>query len=263
MPGIVEWIAATEEFRGRPMAVIGSGWSLAGFDFSRIAHIPRMVLNDAIEAVPDGDLHVWGDGKLVARYAGRKYSEKTRLVIQSSSLVRFTRERNAAGVFPSAQELVAATYEASGGRHEVENHPEFLLKGYTVATAGIHLAARLGATPIILLGCDACAPAKPGTGYYWDGRPSTHEARRVERLRAPNGEIVLREDRHAEFSKSMEELRRMLRVAMPSHCRIVVWNASPVSLIEAWPRRTIEECLADVENRDLSRADAGGRLAAD
>jgi len=263
VPSLVDWIAATTEFRDWPMVVVGSGWSLAGFDFARIAHLPRLVLNDAIGAVPDAELHVWGDGKLVARYAARTYSPKTRLVIQESSLQRFTRERNAAGVSPTAGELVAATYQASGSPSEVEKDPEFLLKGYTVATAGIHLAARLGARPIILLGCDACAPAKPDAGYYWDGRPSIHEARRVERLRAPNGEMVLREDRHCEFAKSMDELRKMLRVAMPRHCDSVVWNASPVSLIEAWQRRTIEECLADVENRDFPGADAGGCVAAD
>jgi hypothetical protein len=121
----------------------------------------------------------------------------------------------------------------------------------TVATAGIHLAWKLGAERVFLLGVDGYKlKDAAGERYYFDGRPKLADCgrgvfvpeKRKERL--INGVIV--QDRHDFWIENMRRLRKAFDRCKVFPCKwpgAGVYNLSAKSTIDAWPKITIEEAL--------------------
>jgi hypothetical protein len=100
------------------------------------------------------------------------------------------------------------------------------------AAGAINLAVHLGATRIVLLGADMRAAANGKTHHYaaphkWPVKPGCW----AEQMR--------------ELKAMAEPLKRL---------KVDVVNCSPVSLIDWWPKRTLDsvlgDCLPITENRE-------------
>ena len=212
---------------GETVCVVGTGTSLAGFDYSRLSGRITIALNDAVRAfVPT--YHLFSDPLLHQRYVGHEYSPETIIVSQNSEchalrLAEFGRMRQ------------VMMFVRSGDDPERTGEDDDLLYvAHTVATGGIHMAWKLGAATIILLGVDGF---KRAGMYYADGRP-TGDGGEYETTDGGDGRLV--ETRHRDWNDELNQLGRYLagRRRVP-----VIWNCSTESTIDAWPRIPLEEAL--------------------
>jgi hypothetical protein len=145
-----------------------------------------------------------------------------------------------------------ATPEEIGGRHE---KPDGLYVDRTIATAGIHMAWRLGARRILLLGVDGYKLRGPeGERYYWTGAPKTYKDGRTGKMFPDTRPEKQRDglwvqDRHEKWVENMRRLRRAFDARKVFACKWPgegVYNLSARSMVDAWPKVAMEEALKEV-----------------
>ncbi len=198
-----------------PIVIIAGGPSLT-LSQVRIVGMARaqnkcsvIAVNDAIypcwfaDVCYAGDKRWWQRHEGLAEYSGLKYA------IQETGLEDILTLEN-------------------GGRDYLKYDPDTIGSWSNSGAQAIHLASRVGAKKIILLGFDysGSKETNDGTRDHWFGR---HQ-----------GEL--------DINSNVDELRRLLRVLtanLVSHGVSIV-NCSPNSTIDWLPSSRIEEVFADV-----------------
>lgn len=183
--------------------VVGTGTSLAGFDFTRLNDRKRTVvigLNDAVKApgfVPDFSLFC--DVGIWTRYRDMDLHPKTRMVCQPRARKQFLKYEKCRYV-----DRVWHFNHVSVAK-ACDRYDDDLFVSRTVATGGIMMAYKLGARRVFLLGVDGykLPSDKPGGTYYHDGSGKGKEGRKE---RMEGGGIIV-QDRHDEWMKNMRALR--------------------------------------------------------
>lgn len=220
---------------GADVFVVGTGTSLAGFDFTRLAGRVTIALNDAIRAQGlDPAYHLFHDHGLWVRYHKLTLHPRTWVVCGPTTRKQLIKDSKC-----SFKDRIL--WYVSNGAPTVERLDNQLYIDRTIATAGIHMAWKLGARRIFLLGVDGYR--QPDGAYYWDGQAKPVEQRRERRLKDSK---LFVQDRHDDWAENMRRLRRFFddgelypfRWPGPG-----VYNLSPLSTIDAWEKRTVEEAL--------------------
>lgn len=235
---------------GADVFVCGTGTSLAGFDWTRLNECATIALNDAINARGfEPTYHLWADDHLYERYF--KHYPQTVAIVPSvtahllagdyDDAVTYTHRENTERVIvpdcdprwpePYGQFRFAAT--------ECSEDGDDLYCSHTVATAGVLLAAKLGARRIFLVGCDAYTTE---AANYWDGRPP----HMLHHRPVPLGDGRWRTSAHIYWDMELTRLREWFaeraRYAGPWPAE-GVYNTSELSTLTAWDKVPLETAL--------------------
>jgi hypothetical protein len=227
---------------GEDAFVVGSGTSLQGFDFTRLADRLTIALNDAALAQGlDPAYHLWHDTQLWQRYRDVDLAPRTVVICSErgrESLVDHARCRYKDRIMWFDQSPAP----------DVDPRTAQLYVSRTIATAGIQLAWKLGAARVFLLGVDGYKLR--GGAYYWTGarkpgdEPAHKGPARSRERDASEGRVV--QDRHCAWRDEMLRLRKFLdkqRVFTGKWPGSGVYNLSRLSTIEAWEKVAVEEVL--------------------
>lgn len=201
---------------GRDVYVVGTGTSLEGFDWRRLDERRTIALNDAIRDMPQASYHLYHDD-LSRRYIKLKRPQTTLV----SAMPRNDRDYARSVSFREAWRL-----ERLG--------PRDLWHHATVASTGVHLADRLGARRIFLLGIDGYRTAR---ARYYDGR--TRSNRKNYTVCDERADGTLMELHHRRWIEAMRALRAHFdrAGAYPGPWPAPgVYNLSRLSRIDAWEK---------------------------
>lgn len=228
---------------GEDAFVVGTGSSLFGFDFARLADRLTIALNDAV-LIPglDPTYHLFVDEGIWKRYVDVRCAHT---IFACSGDPRQNLFQDPRVTFKER------IYQFNHVHHPVMALDDDLFCRNTVATAGIQMAWKLGARRIMLLGVDGY---KRADRYYWNGSAKRPEKRREKDI--GDGRII--QDRHENWQRDMRELRNaFLSASVPlgPWPGSGVYNLNPISTIDAWEKAPIEEALSSRSDRriDLSK----------
>lgn len=194
-------------FEGQTVAIVGSGPSMTGFDYSRLAGLPTVAINRRHEDLPDATVLWWTDAMYWRRARGTLKAHAA--PYKATCRMHY--------VEVELQDLAAAqihVYEMTGLRG-FDPNPAFLRHGNNGGFAAMHLAAHLGAKTLVLFGLDM--HTAPDGATHCDGG---------------HGLAM-----HADHTFLNRMLPYFESLAEPLAERgIGVFNASPDSAIRCWPR---------------------------
>lgn len=238
---------------GEDAFVVGSGTSLASFDFRRLAGRFTIALNDAgVAPGLEPAYHIWHDTQLWQRYRDVDTAPRTVAVCSEASrrcLVDWPRCRFKDRILWFDQSPVA----------EVEFSTPQLYVSRTIATAAIQLAWKLGAARVFLLGVDGYR--LKGGAYYWTGapKPGDMEPRPPHRTREREVDGRVVHDRHDAWRDEMRKLRKFfdrLRLFTGKWPAPGVYNLSRLSTIDVWEKVDAQVAFQEV---GVSAIDAGAQ----
>lgn len=222
-------------YPGSDIFVVGTGTSLAGFDFSILRGRLTIGLNDAVK-IPglNPTYHMVTDIGIWKRYVDMDYPKETTFVGQKRTrkfLIDNDRCKFKEQVYHFNHVAKARAMDATG---------DDLYVARTVATGGICLAWKLGAKRIFLLGVDGY---KYANAYYHDGATKGKEKRKENYL--SDGKRIV-QDRHVNWQKNMDELREYFtarKLYQGPWPESGVYNCSIKSTISAWPKMRARDIL--------------------
>lgn len=219
--------------RGRDVYVLGTGTSLAGFPWSAMNAHRTIALNNAVLQpgfVPS--YHLFSDQGIWTRYSPHRYDPSTILVCQRSAAEKLRKESRT----PPA---VIHVFKISPRPESTIESSDALFMCRTVACAGIHLAWKLGAARIFLLGIDAY---RLGKDAYCDGTPKLLDT--AVHRRWVGAKLI--EPCHEDWIRDMARVRKdftargLFKSEWPGPG---IYNLNPESMIDAWPRLSPSEVL--------------------
>lgn len=225
-------------FAGADVFVVGMGSSLEGFDWSSLEGRFTIVLNNAVRYVPSPSIHLFADQQLWKRYEAHVYAEETRIVCQKGALDSLLKAR---------PELIRQLFEfKQNGRPELVETiigpaSNQLYVARTVATAGIQLAHRLGASRIFLLGVDGYRRADGA--YYADGEAKPVQRNKV--VKRPESGVIV-EAHHGQWDTEMGRIRKTFSAAdlypgpFPG---AGIYNLNPISTISSWEKVDVGDVI--------------------
>lgn len=227
---------------GHDVYVVGSGTSLASFDFARLAGEVTIALNSVVTAHGFAPTyHLLADEWLIEKLSHRWTDVHTVVVPGCSAhLVEGLAPRVATWT-QVARDIDSSQAQWVWPSVGVEVDSDELYCSHTIAIAGIQLAYKLGARRIYLLGIDGyTTPA----AAYWDGSKHSfpvddHGARDVG-----DGRVVA--SKHMAWKYEHEKLREWFAqlgyIGRPDQAQ-GVWNCSELSTLDAWPKAPIATIL--------------------
>jgi hypothetical protein len=209
---------------GEDIFIIGTGTSLQGFDFSRLKGRKTIALNDAIRSVPSPNYHLYTDA-LYRRYCTLSYGKETTVVCRGHSYNQQRRDH------PNRKIYIFGAKD----RPKLCKHDDLFVFA-TVASTGIHLAQRMGAGRIFLLGVDAY---RLRDRRYWDGKYKSNK-KVYKVIEDDNGRLT--EKHHLRWVSSMNMLRDyfsekgLYQEEFPGSG---IFNLSKYSRIDTWKKMSI------------------------
>lgn len=230
--------------RGKDVFVVGSGPSLQGFDWGLLAGRVTIALNAAAEWFRPS---IW-------LFNDERAGLKSAPVVKPGADVLVVCQSAAPPKFLAMGWPHVYRFENADRAEKVTPFDDKLFCWSTVATAGIHLAYKLGAARVLLLGIDAYRDRRKEDGhpgaYYADGSRSgeTDTAMTREVAREDDGRIV--EKRHEDWRRDMRSLRAWFDATLPkAGAALGVWPERGIytvgsrSRVDAWERVSMEEAL--------------------
>lgn len=206
-------------FLEQDIFVVGAGPSMCGFDFSRLRGKVTIALNDMVRMFPP-TYHLFSDVDIWPRYKDLAYALETFIVCQKAPAAHLWSYPN----FAAKDRLLTFTQRGP----DVDPGNDELWCDYTVATAGVQLAWKLGAQTVYLLGVD---------GYRYHTVDRCYEAERE-----PTELPIVIEPWDAYFDTDLQKVRAYFDSFVTGPLD-GVWNLSERSTISAWPKKKIEEVL--------------------
>ncbi|UCG53522.1 MAG: class I SAM-dependent methyltransferase [Candidatus Latescibacterota bacterium] len=238
-------------YKGADAFVMGTGTSLAGFDWTSMNDKLTIALNDAVKAPGfKPKFHIFCDVGIWARYRNMNYPEGCAMVCQKRARAQFLRWEH----WKDPDQVFHFNHVSMPD--QMTDVDDSLYVSRTVATGGITLAWKLGARRIFLLGVDGY---KFSDRYYYDGSTKRPEKRRE--VKAGDGRIS--QDRHEWWRQNMNKLRDFFRkrnLFLGPWPKSGVYNLSPFSTIESWekvPPKTVlgaELCPIEVDSEPSIRS---------
>jgi hypothetical protein len=242
-------------FSGEDAFVAGTGPSLMGFDWGRLAGLRTVALNDAVLVrgfFPT--IHIFADANIWDRY--REGVDYSRTILVCKNCVR----KDLIEWEPFAHRDRVWQFDQTSSPEDMREDDDLLYVSNTVATAAICLAWKLGARRIFLLGVDGYKVQRAdGRAYYYhdgSGKP-TDEAKRTRQV---FGDLVV-QDRHQKWASQMGELAKFFRKRKLYQERFPgsgVFNLSPKSLV-GWEKVDLD---AAVPRREEEVRDGEARVPA-
>lgn len=195
--------------------IVAGGPSLRDFDFRRLDDKITIAINKSLSVLPNAKLLWWSDERFFRQH--REEIAQHRAAYKATAYINFYREKNPDWV---------SSYSFSRMKG-YDDRPEYLCHGNNSGYAALHLAIKLGAKKIILLGYDFKFDAQKNThwhaGHFDELGRSMHQ-----------GEDSL--------TKNMLPNFQYLRIPALRH-HVTIINANLDSNLDIWPRRSIEEVL--------------------
>ena len=214
---------------GEDIFVVGMGTSLRGFDFERLRGSTCIALNDAIKFVPQPCYHLYTD-HIYKRYREFAYHAETVVVCRGHSYADQHREH------PRRKIAMFTANDKPKRCREGE-----LYTFATVAATGVHLAQRMSARRIYLLGFD---------GYrlkdrrYHDGRYQSNK--KVYTVIRVDDDERYQEKHHLRWGTAMDMMRSYFigkGLYGDKHPGSGVFNLSKHSMFETWEKVDVEAVL--------------------
>lgn len=215
--------------QGLDLFVVGSGPSLHGFDYRQLDGRATLALNRAgVRFHPW--IHLFADDVLWKDYQGVEHAPHTVVVCQDNACAHL-KDSRACG-WKKRIYLFTRT-----GEVKVKRVDSKLFVSKTVATAAIHLAWKLGAARVFLLGIDGYRTAKR---YYADDTRPNREEKGKD---LGDGRIL--EPRHKDWQRELGEVAGFLNGEYPNLWPDRgIYNLSKHSTIGSWQAVAMEEALA-------------------
>jgi hypothetical protein len=262
---------------GEDVFVCGSGTSLRNFDWSRLEGSTTIALNGAIAAEGfDPTFHLWGDFKAAFNWPVEAHNTTCVCPVDAAAMMRESPSRYKETFFFS----MSADSQKNNTRvinfvrsskcdprwpspYGYIKFPEHLvsLRGddfyyfNTIATGGIHLAAKLGARRIFLLGLDAYSLRAPSgdqslSSSYYDGTHSAVD----ERNPVDIGGGRIRAGSHIWWDMEQTKAREYFAKTGRYQGQFPdggIYNLSKHSTLTAWQKIDQEVALADALRPEL------------
>jgi hypothetical protein len=198
----------------RQVFIIAGGPSLGGFDFSKLRNKTCIAINKAIFVLPRAHILWWSDTRFY-----KMFQEE---IDNHSALYKVTGLTKTQSLqYPD--DVYKYRFTGHGGYDERE---ECLKDGNNSGYASLHLAMKLGARKIILLGYDF---KKDGEQTHW------HEGHTDERGKSIAVGPRTYEDKMLPYFISLQQ--KAIEVGTE------IINASPNSKLELWPKKELEDVL--------------------
>lgn len=192
-------------FKGETIFIIGGGPSLKSFDFDRLKIKKSIAINKAFFSVPYADVLYWTDARVYGWY--------------KRDIDNFNGLKYTIGLNREYNDNI--TVLRKGNKFGLEEKPDALAHGNNSGYAAINLAYHLGASKIVLLGFDMVTTEHES--HFHDGYPtrktknSTYET---------------------QFIPAFPHIAGALK-----NKKIKVYNANPRSLLDCFPKITIDQAL--------------------
>jgi len=200
--------------KGKRVFVVGSGPSLKGFDFKRLANEETIAVNHTLEFFPDAKYHLFGDPRVLG-FVQNIYKNYKGMIFAShhANLGEWERTNDRVHVFAKRADSIGERLE------------DGLYSDFNSGMEAVNLALVMGADKVYLLGMDFCAN---NGEYYFYGKPSW--------LKTPVEKCdKLLDDRNVHWGK-FEKYRDK------------IFNCSPISRIETFQKVNIDEVLNGKSN---------------
>ena len=190
---------------------------MRGFDFRRLNDKTTIAINKSLLVLPKAKLLWWSDERFFRQHL--EEIKKHKEAYKAKSYINCYREKN--------PEWVSSYSFSNSGMKGYDERPGYLCHGNNSGYAALHLAIKLGAKKIILLGYDFKFDAQKNSHWH-DGH--------VDELGRSmwHGEDTL--------TKNMLPNFQHLQVPALRH-RVIIINSNPDSNLDVWPRQSIEELL--------------------
>lgn len=198
-------------FEGQRVFIVGGGPSLRDFEFDRLAGKPTIAINRAYEKLPGATLLWWSDARFWRIHHEQLVAHEA--PFKATALMDYPAE-----MLPLPESVTLYRFTGCTG---FDDAPGCLRHGNNGAYAAMHLAAKLGAKKLVLLGIDM-AHAKDGRTHWHDGHGVIHLDDTLKDLMLP-------------WFKTLAK-------PLAQH-GVEVLNASPDSRLTVWPRCSIEQGL--------------------
>ncbi len=192
-------------FKGETIFIIGGGPSLRQFDFNSLKIKKTIAINKAFYTIPFASAVYWTDSRVYGWY---------KKDIDNFKGLKYTIGRN-------RDYSDDVTILRKGMKFGLEEKPDALAHGNNSGYAAINLAYHLGASKIVLLGFDMVT--NEHESHFHDGYPtrktknSTYET---------------------QFIPAFPHIAGALK-----NKKIKVYNANPRSLLDCFPKITIDQAL--------------------
>lgn len=225
-----------EEFnlyhRGKPACVIASGPSTAMVDTSLLSSFVTFSVNGGILAYPQSDYFVSDD----ADAANWTYFFCDLKELQSVVLLYEDKFSNVLNLFGDRRVF----FRHRTGYHITDKYEHYeyenrICQCRTSVGSAIHIAHIMGCSPIVLLGVD-CRRFN-NKRWFWElgkhSRPRRIDGRRADRYR-------LSKMSDADLDGIADYWARCGQIILEK-CK--VYNASPISAVEVFERKPLQDCL--------------------
>ena len=201
----VTYSTVKRQFANETIYIIGGGPSLKNFDVKTLIGKKTIAINKAIIYHPTAKVLYWTDGRFYTWFKNE---------VDNYKGLKFALK-------PGSQYTRDIQVLRKGKTHGLEEDPQVLAHGFNSGHAAINLAYHLGAARIILLGFDM---GNDGTQtHFHDGYPT----------RAAGDKIY-----HEKFLPGFKQLNVEIKTK-----GIEIYNASPYSRLNIFPKITIEQAL--------------------
>jgi|TARA_R110001592_G_scaffold359138_1_gene664994 hypothetical protein len=202
----VTYSTVKRQFVNQTIYIIGGGPSLKNFDFRTLSGKRTIAINKAVIHHTTADVLYWTDGRFYTWFKNE---------VDSFKGLKFALK-------PGSQYTRDIQVLRKGKPYGIEEDPQVLAHGFNSGYAAINLAYHLGASKIILLGFDM---GNDGTlTHFHDGYPT----------RAAGDKIY-----HDKFLPGFKQLKVEIK-----NKGIEIYNASPYSKLNEFPKITIEQALS-------------------
>ena len=201
---------------------MGTGTSMVGFDWKVLDGRRVIALNDSIKSLPLATYHLYTDNLFSRKYVSLLLP-RTIILCRNRSSIDLANDRRFSG---RSCRFMSAKNPGAANPHE-------LYVFSTVAVTAIHVAQRLGARRIFLLGVDAYRlPQK----RYYDGRAKSN--RKVYKVVARSGDRWT-EKQHLRWGRAMDVMKAYFqrnKMYLGPWPEPGVYNLSEHSTIKAWEK---------------------------
>lgn len=224
---------------GKDIFIVGTGTSLTKFNWCLLDGRCVIALNDAIKSLGSPTYHMYTDNLFSRKYSDLLLPDTT-ILCRNRSSIEVSKDDRFKG---QSCRFMSAPNPGSANQHQ-------LYVFATVAVTAIHVAHRLGARRIFLLGIDAYRlPQK----RYYDGRAKAN--RKVYKVVARSGDRWT-EKQHLRWGKAMDVMKAYFqrnKLYPGPWTGPGVYNLSKHSTIKAWekvdPDLVFNEGVAGCQSR--------------
>ena len=225
-------------YKNKLAFIIASGPSINDYDLSPLKNYVTFAVNSGYVAFPDADFFVsddWAIAEWSYYFDDLKNNKKTVPLLYEDKLPTFFDDR-------------AVFFRHRKGGHITDryvhnSYDEHICQSTTSVGSAIHIAHIMGCSPIVLLGVDCTL--KNGFRYFWE-HGNKYKTPYKRGARRSFAKLVLK---GKETDIDLFGILKYWNEASSFMNKLQIYNASVDSVVESFPKKSLQEILNEHGNR--------------